>query len=72
MAHLHIKKCHFGLCNAHTTFQRCMMAIFAYLVEDIMDVFMDDFAVYENSFERCLINLEQALACCEESNLVLN
>ena len=48
------------------------MAIFADLVEEIVDVFMDDFSVYENSFDGCLENLEQVLARCEETNLVLN
>ena len=62
----------FGLCNAPATFQRCMMAIFTDLVEEIMDVFMDDFSVYGNSFEGCLSNLEQVLVRCEEMNLVLN
>ena len=62
----------FGLCNAPTTFQRCMMAIFSDLVEGIMDVFIDDFSVYGSSFEGCLKNLEQVLARCEETNLVLN
>ena len=62
----------FGLCNAPATFQRCMMAIFADLVEEIMDVFMDDFSIYGNLFEGCLSNLEQVLAQCEETNLVLN
>ena len=52
----------FGLCNAPTTFQRCMMAIFTDLVEEIMDVFMDDFLVYGNSFDGCLENLERVLA----------
>lgn len=33
----------FRLCNALATFQRCMMAIFCGMVEDIMEVFMDDF-----------------------------
>jgi hypothetical protein len=33
----------FGLCNAPATFQRCMMSIFSDFVENIMDVFMDDF-----------------------------
>ncbi|XP_073033769.1 uncharacterized protein [Primulina eburnea] len=37
----------FGLCNAPATFQRCMMAIFAYMVEEIMEVFMDDFSAFE-------------------------
>ncbi|XP_070015820.1 uncharacterized protein [Nicotiana sylvestris] len=35
----------FGLCNAPATFQRCMMAIFTDMVEDIVEVFMDDFSV---------------------------
>ena len=48
------------------------MAIFSYLVEEIMDVFMDDFSVYGSSFEGCLENLEQVLTRCEETNLVLN
>ena len=33
----------FGFCNAPATFQRCMMAIFSDMVEDIIEVFMDDF-----------------------------
>ncbi|GJW55648.1 reverse transcriptase domain-containing protein [Tanacetum coccineum] len=33
----------FGLCNAPATFQRCMTAIFHDMVEDLMEVFMDDF-----------------------------
>ena len=48
------------------------MAIFSDLVEEIMDVFMDDFSVYGSSFEGCLENLEQVLTRCEEINLVLN
>ena len=44
----------FGLCNAPATFQRCMLAIFANLVEDIMEVYMDDFSVYGDSFDHCL------------------
>ena len=66
------KRMPFGLCNAPATFQRCMMAIFSDLVEEIIDVFMDDFSVYGSSFEGCLENLEQVLKRCEEINLVLN
>nr|GEW56491.1 reverse transcriptase domain-containing protein [Tanacetum cinerariifolium] len=33
----------FGLCNAPSTFQRCMLAIFHDMVEKTMEVFMDDF-----------------------------
>ena len=47
----------FGLCNAPTTFQRCMMAIFVDMVEDVMEVFMDEFSVFRYSFNHCLHNL---------------
>ncbi|RVW59142.1 Retrovirus-related Pol polyprotein from transposon 17.6 [Vitis vinifera] len=36
----------FGLCNAPTTFQRCMLSIFSDMVERIMEVFMDDITIY--------------------------
>ena len=41
----------FGLCNAPASFQRCMMAIFSDFIEEIMEVFMDDFSVHGTSFE---------------------
>ncbi|XP_070020466.1 uncharacterized protein [Nicotiana sylvestris] len=62
----------FGLCNALTTFQRCMMAIFTDIVEDFLEVFMDDFSVVGNSFDDCLKNLDKVLTRCEETYLVLN
>ncbi|GJT51863.1 putative nucleotidyltransferase, ribonuclease H [Tanacetum coccineum] len=62
----------FGLCNAHATFQRCMTAIFHDMCKDFMEVFMDDFFVFGNSFGTCLNNLSKMLARCEETNLVLN
>ena len=49
-----------------------MMAIFSDLVEDIMEIFMDDFSVYGDSFDLCLANLDRVLKRCEETNLVLN
>jgi len=62
----------FGLCNAPATFQRCMMAIFSDFIEDIMEVFMDDFFVYGTTFDHCLKNLSKVLQSCEDMNLVLN
>ncbi|KAM6543736.1 hypothetical protein CsatB_008183 [Cannabis sativa] len=62
----------FGLCNAPATFQRCMMAIFSDMAESILEIFMDDFSIYGDSFGVCLENLERVLARCEEANLVLN
>ncbi|KAK1609334.1 hypothetical protein QYE76_033007 [Lolium multiflorum] len=38
----------------------------------IVEVFMDDFSVYGNSFDSCLRNLDKVLQRCEETNLVLN
>ncbi|GJZ80711.1 reverse transcriptase domain-containing protein [Tanacetum coccineum] len=62
----------FGLCNAPGTFQRCMMAIFHDMIEKTMEVFMDDFSVFGDSFDSCLSNLEKMLKRCENTNLVLN
>ncbi|KAJ9541560.1 hypothetical protein OSB04_028066 [Centaurea solstitialis] len=62
----------FGLCNAPATFQRCMTAIFQDMIEDCMEVFMDDFSVFGNSFDDFLNSLDRVLARCEESHLVLN
>ena len=67
---MHIGKCLFGLCNAPTTFQRCMMNIFSDYVERIIKVFMDDFTVYGDSFDKRLESL--ILKRCIETNLVLN
>ncbi|KAM2908554.1 hypothetical protein COP2_048046 [Malus domestica] len=62
----------FGLCNAPATFQRCMVSIFSDYVERIIDIFMDDFSVFGNSFDNCLHNLTLILKRCVETNLVLN
>lgn len=62
----------FGLCNALTTFQHCMMSIFTDFLDEIMEVFMDDFSVCRLRFENCLANLEKFLERCVEANLVLN
>nr|GEW55524.1 reverse transcriptase domain-containing protein [Tanacetum cinerariifolium] len=62
----------FGLCNAPGTFQRCMMSIFHDMIQKTMEVFMDDFSVFGDSFSSCLTNFDKMLECCEEMNLVLN
>lgn len=36
----------FGLCNAPATFQRCMLNIFSDMVENILEIFMDDFSIF--------------------------
>ncbi|GKA97354.1 reverse transcriptase domain-containing protein [Tanacetum coccineum] len=62
----------FGLCNAPGTFQRCMMAIFHDMIEKTMEVFMDDFSVFGNSFGSCLSRVDKMLQRCEDTNLCLN
>ena len=49
------KRMPFLLCNALATFQRCMMSILSDMVEDTVEVFMDDFSVVDDSFDRCLV-----------------
>ncbi|GJS22051.1 reverse transcriptase domain-containing protein [Tanacetum coccineum] len=66
------KRMPFGLCNAPTTFQRCMIAIFQDMLETSMEVFMDDFSVFGDSFDSCLANLEQMLVRCKQDHLLLN
>ncbi|KAH9792872.1 hypothetical protein KPL71_004324 [Citrus sinensis] len=62
----------FGLCNAPATFQRCMLSIFSNMVERFLEVFMDDFSVFGDSFDQCLHHLTLVLQRCIEKNLVLN
>nr|GFA38795.1 reverse transcriptase domain-containing protein [Tanacetum cinerariifolium] len=68
---LHMPK-PFGLCNAPGTFRRCMMAIFHDMIEKTIDVFMDDFSVFGDSFSSCLSYLDQMLKRRKDTNLVLN
>nr|GEW35405.1 reverse transcriptase domain-containing protein [Tanacetum cinerariifolium] len=62
----------FGLSNAPGTFQRCLMAIFYDMIEKTMEVFMDDFLVFSDSFSSCLSHLDEMLQRCEDTKLVLN
>ncbi|XP_057418680.1 uncharacterized protein LOC130712881 [Lotus japonicus] len=62
----------FGLCNAPSTFQRCMFAIFSDLIEHCIEIFLDDFSVFGPTFDECLHNLTLVLKRCQETNLVLN
>ncbi|GJZ02939.1 reverse transcriptase domain-containing protein [Tanacetum coccineum] len=49
-----------------------MMAIFHDMIEETMEVFMDDFSVFGDSFSSCLSHLDKMLKRCEDTNLVLN
>ncbi|GJY39663.1 reverse transcriptase domain-containing protein [Tanacetum coccineum] len=49
-----------------------MMAIFSRYREKTMEVFMDDFSVFGDSFSSCLANLDKMLKRCEDTKLALN
>ena len=48
------------------------MSIFSDMIEEIMEVFMDDFSVYRMTFDNCLENLDRVLQRCQEKGLILN
>jgi hypothetical protein len=50
-----------GLCNAPMSFQWCMMYIFSDMIEEIIEVFMNDFLVYGKTFDHYLENLDKVL-----------
>nr|GFC06768.1 reverse transcriptase domain-containing protein [Tanacetum cinerariifolium] len=49
-----------------------MLAIFHNMVEKTMEVFMDDFSVFGNSFENRLSRLDKMLQRCGDTHLSLN
>jgi len=49
-----------------------MMSISSNMIEEIMEVFMDDFSVYGKTFDDCLQKLDKVSQRCEEKYLVLN
>ncbi|GJT34643.1 reverse transcriptase domain-containing protein [Tanacetum coccineum] len=54
------------------SFFLCMLGIFHDMIEESMEVFMDDFSIFGNSFDNCLNNLDKMLQRCKDANLVLN
>lgn len=58
--------------NAPATFQRAVLGIFSDQKHDCVEVYMDDFTVYGNTFEEYLENLERVLKICKEENLALS
>eukprot|EP00253_Pinus_taeda_P022334 PITA_22334 len=62
----------FGLCNAPTTFQRVVLSIFAELVHDSVEIYMDEFNPYGSNFQEALTNLGKVLTKCIEMNLSLS
>jgi len=62
----------FDLCNGQAIFQRYMLSLFPVMVERFLEIFMDDFSIYGDSFTQCLHHLELDLQRCAEKNLILN
>jgi hypothetical protein len=62
----------FGICNAPTTFQWDILGIFSYLVNDSLDIYMDDFTPYGDTFDMALDNLEKVLKRCKQTHLSLS
>ncbi|XP_028805003.1 uncharacterized protein LOC114759930 [Neltuma alba] len=62
----------FGLCNAPSTFQRAMMSIFSEFLGSSMEVFVDNFTVYGDTFDDCLESLDRVLSRYIDRNLILN
>ncbi|RDX85941.1 Retrovirus-related Pol polyprotein from transposon opus, partial [Mucuna pruriens] len=50
----------------------CLVQRSEYILKDCMEVFMDDFTVYAESFDACLENLSHMLTRCFKMNLMLN
>lgn len=60
ISHLPSRVC-LELCNDLTTFQRYMLFIFTDIVEELIEVFIDDFFVFDGSFNQYLPNLDMVL-----------
>ncbi len=62
----------FGLCNSPTTFQRDILSIFANIINEGLEVYMDDFTPYGEEFDPALETLEKVLQCCIATRLFLS
>eukprot|EP00253_Pinus_taeda_P004096 PITA_04096 len=51
----------FGLSNTPATFQRAILNIFADLINEGLEVYMDDFTPYGDDFDQALQTLEKVL-----------
>ena len=45
------------------------MSIYSDMIEEIMEVFKDDFSVYGTTFDHCLENLDIVLQRCQEKDM---
>ena len=59
----------FVLFNAPATFHHAALGIFVELIHDYVEVYMDDFTAYGNTFQEALDNIQKVLIRCQETNL---
>ena len=70
---VHLKRLHTDECPSdYATLQCCMLNLFSDMVERFLEIFMDDFSIYGDSFDQCLHHLKLVLQRCIENNLTLN
>lgn len=62
---------HFGLCNALVTFHKYVLSIF-YDLSYCVEVYMDYFTYFGETFDEALKNLEKVLKRCKYTNLSLS
>jgi len=53
-------------------FQRAILRIFYDLMDDSVEIYMDDFIAYGDSFEEALGNLEKVLERCKQAHVSLS
>ncbi|KAJ8037598.1 hypothetical protein HOLleu_18448 [Holothuria leucospilota] len=61
----------FGLCNAPSSFQRCMELVLRGLQWKVLLVYLDDIIVFSNNFDRHIENLDEVLGRLMEAGLKL-
>ncbi|GKG19363.1 hypothetical protein Tco_0376462, partial [Tanacetum coccineum] len=49
-----------------------MLAMFHDMIKESVEVFMDEFSVFGDSFDKCLNNLDKMLQRCKDAHLDLN
>lgn len=59
----------FGLCNAPSTFQRCMELVFRGLQWNILLVYLDDIIVFASNFDEHMDRLEEVFKCLSQAGL---
>lgn len=59
-----------GLYNSPVTFHKCMMSIYSNMVQQMLEVFMDDFSIFWELYDDYLYNLENMLRIYEEINFI--